>query len=553
MAELLFQQFSRFTRDIYSIRSMDKFFAQSEQQIARMLGCACCTIYLLDSDKSVLIESLAVGNKSSDLSANAEASEVPLGVGTVGTVAQTGETVVIGEVSKDPEWNHDMEAVQSQICVAMKVDSETLGVIDCRDPHPHLFDDELRILLETVAAAVAARLEALLWMDELDRINLTLVDEMSLREAVEIASEVKRTPFPDFPKAASERFLRAIDFVEEGFALWDNDERLVMLNAPMRELSGLPADILKPGLSFEDWIKKRIEYEQIPEIGSERQKWVATRVELMRSPPADPVEVQRNGRWYKLQYRKLDDGSTVQTVVDIDHQKAVEKARNQFTSTVSHELRTPLTSIIGALGLVHSGKLGPLTDDVAGALELCKRNSTRLLNLVNDILDQEAISAGQLRLDTEPTPIAQLIDDAVDLNTQYGNASGVSIKFTGAKSAFCVDADKRRVQQVFANLISNAVKFSDSGQAVEISFRLEGGLAAFSVSDKGPGIPDEFLPMLFEPFEQAERSDTRKVGGFGLGLSITKSLVEMHGGSLTHSSGFGAGATFTFTLPLAEG
>lgn len=349
--------------------------------------------------------------------------------------------------------------------------------------------------------------------------------------------------------SADERFLRAIDHVYEGFALWGPDEKLVMFNARMRELSGLPDEILQPGLSFHDWIAERLKHGRIPEVFSDWDEWIATRVELMRNPPQEPIEVLREGHWYQLQYLKLDDGSTVQTIRDIDDRKSAERAKSQFTATVSHELRTPLASILGALQIIRSGALGPLTDRMQELVDVCLRNSNRLSSLISEILDLEAISVGQLSLKLEKTQVTSILTEAITLNEPMATANGVLLICTHPTEPIEVNVDPNRLQQILSNLISNAIKFSDAGTTVEIEARDTGVFVEFRVLDCGVGIPADFLPKLYERFEQADGSDSRKVGGSGLGLSITKALVEMHGGTLTCSSEVGIGSTFVFTIP----
>jgi len=225
--------------------------------------------------------------------------------------------------------------------------------------------------------------------------------------------------------------------------------------------------------------------------------------------------------------------------------------KSQFVSTISHELRTPLTSIRGSVDLVLSGHLGPLSPKAESMLSVGKRNVGRLLSLVNDILDFSSLDSGQLPLNLAPVPAAQILAETVEANAPFSRVSAVELHADVPDVAFKVLADDSRIQQVFSNLISNAVKFSHEGSSVEISADSQDGFGVFRVTDHGIGISEEFRPRLFDRFTQEDSSDTRQVGGTGLGLAITKAIVENHGGTLDYETEIGVGTTFWFTIPLA--
>lgn len=237
---------------------------------------------------------------------------------------------------------------------------------------------------------------------------------------------------------------------------------------------------------------------------------------------------------------------------DITERKKMEKMKSEFVSTVSHELRTPLTSIRGSLGLVISGKLGDIPEKANKLLEIANNNSTRLTNLINDILDLEKIKAGKYEFIYEELEINSIIDQSVVLNQSYAEQFGMKIKVIKDIGETYVKADKNRLMQVFSNLFSNAVKFSKIDGEVTIKVSKDKGQVKVSFIDNGIGIAEDFKHKIFESFSQADSSDSRAKGGTGLGLSICKLIIENMGGKIDFTSELDKGSTFYFTLPEIE-
>ena len=241
-------------------------------------------------------------------------------------------------------------------------------------------------------------------------------------------------------------------------------------------------------------------------------------------------------------------------VRDITERKQMDKMKNEFISTVSHELRTPLTSIRGSLGLLSSGTVGELPESANEMLKIASNNTERLLLLINDILDIQKIESGKMSFKFERVELNSFINEAIVAHAEYGKQHGVNFVLGTELEGVHVFADKDRLMQVMGNLLSNAAKFSNDGDNVEITTAMHhGDRIRISVTDYGVGIPDEFQPKLFERFTQSDSSDTRAKGGTGLGLSITKVIVEKHGGLIGFVSKEGIGSTFYIELPELVG
>ncbi len=235
---------------------------------------------------------------------------------------------------------------------------------------------------------------------------------------------------------------------------------------------------------------------------------------------------------------------------DISERKAAEQAKKEFISTVSHELRTPLTSIRGALGVMQGGAVGPLTDEQKALVAVALGNSARLNDLINDILDIEKIEAGKMEFDMTSLDLASLVEESVTANSGYAAAHDVTFVTTGTDQPVHVRGDHGRLMQVMANLLSNAAKFSNPGDRIEVVLERQGDQARVSVIDCGCGIPEAARATIFDKFTQADSSDRRRQGGTGLGLSIVRRIIEVHGGSVDFVSETGQGTTFFFSLGI---
>jgi PAS domain S-box-containing protein len=227
------------------------------------------------------------------------------------------------------------------------------------------------------------------------------------------------------------------------------------------------------------------------------------------------------------------------------------RVKDEFVAMVSHELRTPLNAILGWTQLMMRSRHDPAV--VERGLDVIARNTRLQAQLISDLLDISRIVSGKLRLEVQSVVLASVATDAIEAVQQEAAAKGVDIRGTLDDGAGHVAGDPARLQQVIWNLLSNAIKFTPRGGHIDVALRQVDAHAEIRVTDTGAGIRPEFLPHIFDRFHQADRSITRRFGGLGLGLSIVKHLVELHGGTVhADSPGEGAGATFTIRLPTSS-
>jgi PAS domain S-box-containing protein len=234
---------------------------------------------------------------------------------------------------------------------------------------------------------------------------------------------------------------------------------------------------------------------------------------------------------------------------DVTMARELERLKSQFISMVSHELRTPLTSIRASMQLLIAEEMTG-NDDANRLVRVALSNADRLIRIVNDILDMSKIEAGEMMVTPRPTRLQPIIEDSVRSIEALARDAGVTI-VQSHNGVHDVVADPDRTIQILVNLLSNAVKHAPSGSKVEVTATHSNGQAAVAVRDHGPGIPAHKVDFIFEPFTQLDGSDTRRIAGTGLGLTIARALAEKQGGAIGVSSREGEGATFTLTLPLA--
>ena len=260
-----------------------------------------------------------------------------------------------------------------------------------------------------------------------------------------------------------------------------------------------------------------------------------------------PVE----GRLQLLQTRGLP--VVLSIVQDVTERRAIERMKDEFISVVNHELRTPLTSIHGAIKLLQQGAAGELPAQAAHLVELAAQNTQRLRQIVDDILDLEQILAGRMQFDIEPLHAREVLERVRAASSLLAGSGGVVLQVDGDPS-LKLRADARRLQQVLANLVSNAVKFAPLDSVVALSAAVSPARPScvrLQVVDCGPGVPDQFRSRIFERFAQADMQASRSKSGSGLGLSIARQMTEQMGGAIGFDSRPGA-TRFFVDLPRED-
>ena len=369
---------------------------------------------------------------------------------------------------------------------------------------------------------------------------LGVIEDITERKAQQIAL-----------KASEEKFRAAMEYAPIGMALVDPEGNFLRVNPALCRLLGYePAELTtldfqsithpddkQTGQKFyrDTLAGKRTGYRTEKRYlhKSGRIIWALLKVSLVRDHAGEP-------RYF------------IGQIVDITEQKEMERMKSEFVSIVSHELRTPLTSIRGALGLIAGTMAGELPGKANHLINIAHQSCERLILLINDILDMDKITSGQMRLAIRKQFLAPIIHKAVEDIGAYGDKYEVAISARQIDPSLLLEIDGDRLIQVLNNLLSNAVKFSEPGSEVTVIAGRHGDRARIAVADSGCGISEEFKPRIFERFSQADSSATRVRGGTGLGLHISKQIVEQMNGAIGFDTKTGQGTTFWMEFPLAE-
>jgi len=326
-----------------------------------------------------------------------------------------------------------------------------------------------------------------------------------------------------------------LNSVADAIVVVNDDDQIETVNAAAQHLFGYGAAQLM-GLPF------RILFVQPP----------------LANEPGSLMELQimrQNGdlRWVDLLETRLklaERSMRVLVLRDVTQRRQTEQLKNDFISTVSHELRTPLTAIHGALGLVNSGTLGPVQGTQQQLLDIAQQNSEQLLNLINDLLDIEKLAAGKMQLSLESKPVLPLLESAIERAEPMARPRQVRLQMQSTLTEpLLVLVDVQRWQQVMANLLSNAIRFSPNQGVVTVTVQQLGKALRVQVMDQGGGVPVDFIPRLFQRFSQADSSSARQQGGTGLGLAICKELLERMRGQIHYQPVPTGGACFYFDIP----
>ena len=391
---------------------------------------------------------------------------------------------------------------------------------------------------------------------------------------------------------AEVRLKDAVENISEAFVLWDIESKLVLCNSKYQQFHSLPSAVCLPGTPYSvvtAAAKEPVVRQFLPGQANE-------------GSGSRSMEVQiSDGRWLQINERRTKDGGFVSVGTDItalkrqeehlldsernlmttvrDLQKerqlaeeqsqrlaeladkyASEKTRaesanrskSEFLANMSHELRTPLNAVIGFSEIMSQEMFGPIgTPKYVEYASDIRKSGQFLLDVINDILDMSKIEAGRVELELSQVEISSMLDEVFRLIGPRAAEGGITLKANTKKSELFI-ADRRALKQVLINLVSNAVKFTPDGGSVTLKSSVTATEIIVQIIDTGIGIPQRDIEKLGRPFEQVENQFTKSKGGSGLGLAISKSLVNLHDGTLTIASKEGVGTTVTVSIPLKK-
>jgi len=515
---------SRLHASMAGVLEPDRLYAVIAHGVAEWLQIERCSIMSLDPERQRLDIRAGIGFEQELKSIPA----IPVGSGICGQVALTGTPLLIENIEQDPRFGKKNDCKYSNgslMSVPLSVEGKVRGVINVNnryDGKPFRPQDlDLLVMLATFAAT-------------------------ALRNA-ELHSRIK---------SSGDYLNQVVNRIDTGLLAVESTGHISLMNPAFRQMFGIPDDVdlhlpvtyLPSSMAgyFVNLVERTWRH------GNQHE--VEMRIPASgQSTDSLPAEVFTE---------VLDTGGKAGTSVliivhnlsdsqELEQLRKLDAMKDTFVATVSHELRTPLTSMLGSVKLLKHGVIGTPSSDQTGLLDIIDRNSSHLHALINGLLDLSRLDTADDHVKFESVNFSTLLRETLDgiaqLLTEKEIQLNLAIDFDGT-----VSLDATKIQQVFINLVGNAIKFTPQGGQIRVeAYEWEDRLQV-RVLDTGCGIPSDQLYKVFDSFYQVDGDDTRKHGGAGLGLAISKKIIEMHGGRIKVTSRVGKGSTFDFFIPLSK-
>ncbi len=575
----------------------DKIMDNVAAVIRRRLPHPYCALLLLDRAQNTMLVEAGWGIE--------KGNEFPIDEGGAGWVAKTGISLRTDDLNKEDRYGGVRNGMHSELCVPLKIEDHVIGVIDLQSPKTGAFSEHELRMLTTIANQVAVALENARLFAEIRRFNVELEQRVQERtEELATLYELARTVTSTLKLQEVTQLV--IELVEQTFAveaasmlLLDQETNELVFETALGvdndHLTGLSLELgqgiaghvaltkeasivsnVKEDSHFYPWVDKITGFETksvlcVPLLAKDRVLGV---IELLN---------KRTGEFTDNDLERLNAfAASVAIAVEnaalyTDLNRANE-AKTEFVRFVSHEMRTPMTSIKGYADMLLSGMGGEITDTQRRFLTIVRANADRLSNLVSDLLDISRIETGNLRLHLYPLPMGKIAMEVIGTLEGLAEQGNLVLNLEFPDDLPEVIGDRDRMTQVLTNLVGNAIKYTpDNGQiwvrgtAIVMQNGLlseilvgqepftippdtlpDGNWVLVSVKDTGIGIADEEQHKVFQKFFRADHERVRKRGGTGLGLNLTKPLVEAHNGQIWFDSELGAGSVFSFAIPIAD-
>ncbi len=532
------------------------------------VGCRGCVLFLLDEDSEMLDIKAAAGVKPQWR----QAAKLRLGEGIAGQVALTGQTIYIPDTRQSCDFVVFDPEVRSILVVPMVSQGRVIGTLNVDDNRPNAFSPDLKQLL-TIAATQAA-------------------------VAITNASLFEETVFEKMQTEA------IINHMADGLLMLDDALRVVRLNPVLEQMLGIQAAKVM-GRSIFD-LTKDPDFEALVTISSielpqeEAEQWIADGVALpctdcivkfpqarefvKEATPAKRPDTPcaqcavferyaeihaRQGvieqefalgepvnRILKVSASLVSDVNNkplgqVKVVHDVTRERELDQMKTDFVSMVSHELRTPLFSIHGFIRLILDGKV-PDEETRTNFLTIVVEQTQHLADMVDDLLDMSRLEAGLVDLKVETVQISEIVHQTFSQLRSLAQNKRIALKMHVADDVPLLSGDRRWLEHVMTNLVGNAIKFTPKEGQVWVLIKRQTSDVVVQVIDSGIGIPKEAQKNLFNKFYQVDGSATRREGGTGLGLYISRQIIKAHGGRIWVESQVGKGSVFNFSLPLSR-
>jgi PAS domain S-box-containing protein len=502
-------------------------------------------VYLFDADRQYLLLAAGAGEAGVVMKARGHRIAAAHPNSLVARAARTGVGVVSNDVSKQVDFlpNPLLPETRSEMALPMIANEQVIGVLDVQSQILDRFTEDDVLVQTTLSAQIAVAVQ-----------NVRAVERIKLTErAIENSTSgmtIADARLPDMPLVYVNHAFEVITGYTPEEAIGKNcrflqsddrdQEALMELRAAIKEhrqTTVILRNYRKDGTLF--WNELRLS--PIFNARGEITHFVGVQTDITERRE---IEIERENIFRLTEEQAQKDRETAERLRDVD------RLKSQFLANMSHELRTPLNSIIGYSELLLDGDDGELTEEAHEDVSTIHSSGQHLLSLINEILDLAKIEAGQMSVDRKSIDIGTISAEVIQTAQVLVKSKPVTLVIKEETPIPVVFADPIRLRQIITNLVGNGIKFTEEG-SVTVAYGLESPQQMYvEVRDTGMGMSKNDLGVIFQQFRQVDGSTTRRAGGTGLGLTISKALVELHGGSISVDSEINVGTTFRFTLPL---
>lgn len=540
------------SRRISAILDLDKLLDEVVNLIKDRFGYYHVHILLVEPETGEVVSRTGASETGQAI---AERGDMRLKIGRqgiIGWVAGHGETLLAQDISQEPRFvpNQALPDTQAELAVPLKLGDQIIGVLDVQSTQTYSFDDDDLFILQTLADQTALAIQ--------NARNFEQARDLAhlLEQRVEERTAELQTALNQKERQA-EKTRAIVEGITDAVLVFDATGRVTSVNPAVERVLGVSPEALL-NLRLHDVVLQDEGGEEGENALAILTSFVSSKQKIQQGVPLVECKFEMSEKVIEASFAPVTrQESELQDIVavfrDVTRQARIDRLKEEFISVAAHELKTPMTALQGYTELLLSESAGEVTPMQERFLRIIEANVERLSELADDLLDRSRIEAGMVKLQIRELHISNLVAQVVATFQAEIDRKGLTLSVDVPSDLPVVWGDRSRLIQLFTNLMSNACRYTPGGGQIGIMARQANGQIQVDVMDTGIGISRQDQEQIFSRFFRADNPLIREIGGSGLGLSIAKSIISLHGGEIWVDSELGHGSTFSFTLPLAQG